>query len=143
MVGRSVISRFAILVFFMLAFCNEVMAQTKDVIVPPQFPGGRKELLKYMEENMVYPTEMRRLGKTGEVVVEFFVGRNGVISGVNVVKSLCKELDDEAIRLTRYMPLWEPGTKNGVPVLYKMTMPIHFKIKRKRDKFEVSGNSIM
>ena len=118
-------------------FAFNLMGQTEDVIVQPQFPGGRKELLKYMEEHMVYPAEMRRLNKSGEVVVEFFVERNGVISGVNVVKGICKELDDEAIRLTRYMPLWEPGTKNGVPVRYKMTMPINFKIKRKKDKYEV------
>ena len=128
--------RYRVLMAIML-LCTTMMAQTEDVIVQPEFPGGRKELLKYMEEHMVYPAEMRRLNKTGEVVVEFFVERNGVISGVNVVKGICKELDDEAIRLTRYMPLWEPGTKNGVPVRYKMTMPIHFKIKRKRDKYEV------
>jgi TonB family protein len=128
--------RYRVLMAIML-LCTTMMAQTEDVIVQPQFPGGRKELLKYMEEHMVYPAEMRRLNKTGEVVVEFFVERNGVISGVNVVKGICKELDDEAIRLTRYMPLWEPGTKNGVPVRYKMTMPINFKIKRKRDKYEV------
>ena len=128
--------RYRVLMAIML-LCTTMMAQTEDVIVQPEFPGGRKELLKYMEEHMVYPAEMRRLNKTGEVVVEFFVERNGVISGVNVVKGICKELDDEAIRLTRYMPLWEPGTKNGVPVRYKMTMPINFKIKRKRDKYEV------
>ena len=128
--------RYQVLMAFML-FCVNMMAHTEDVIVQPQFPGGRKELLKYMEEHMVYPAEMRRLNKSGEVVVEFFVERNGVISGVNVVKGICKELDDEAIRLTRYMPLWEPGTKNGVPVRYKMTMPINFKIKRKKDKYEV------
>lgn len=128
--------RYRVLMAIML-LCTTMMAQTEDVIVQPEFPGGRKELLKYMEEHMVYPAEMRRLNKSGEVVVEFFVERNGVISGVNVVKGICKELDDEAIRLTRYMPLWEPGTKNGVPVRYKMTMPINFKIKRKRDKYEV------
>ena len=128
--------RYRVLMAIML-LCTTMMAQTEDVIVQPEFPGGRKELLKYMEEHMVYPAEMRRLNKTGEVVVEFFVERIGVISGVNVVKGICKELDDEAIRLTRYMPLWEPGTKNGVPVRYKMTMPINFKIKRKRDKYEV------
>ena len=128
--------RYRVLMAIML-LCTTMMAQTEDVIVQPEFPGGRKELLKYMEEHMVYPAEMRRRNKTGEVVVEFFVERNGVISGVNVVKGICKELDDEAIRLTRYMPLWEPGTKNGVPVRYKMTMPINFKIKRKRDKYEV------
>ena len=110
---------------------GNLMAQTvKDKIEEPQYPGGRKELLKYMEEHMVHPADMRALGLEGEVVVEFFVERSGVISGVNVVKGLTKSFDDEAIRLTRGMPRWIPGKKNGVPVRYRMTMPINFKVKK-------------
>lgn len=122
--------------FFSLFLAYSSYAQTKkDKIEEPQFPGGRKELLKYMEENMVHPEEMRRLGIEGEVVVEFFVERNGVISGVNVVKKLTKEFDEEAIRLVRNMPYWVPGKKNSVPVRYKMTMPINFKIKVQAEKY--------
>ena len=121
--------RFVLLVCMLLA-CTALHAQTKkDKIEEPQFPGGRKELLKYMEENMVHPEGMRRMGIEGEVVVEFFVERSGVISGVNVVKKLTPEFDEEAIRLVRNMPYWIPGKKNDVPVRYRMTMPINFKIK--------------
>ena len=128
--------RWLMLLFSALLACTSLHAQTKkDKIEEPQFPGGRKELLKYMEENMVHPEEMRRLGIEGEVVVEFFVERNGVISGVNAVKKLTKEFDEEAIRLVRNMPYWIPGKKNGVPVRYKMTMPINFKIKVQGEKY--------
>ena len=127
-------SRLVVLMGVLIVLCCDLAAQTEqavqDKVIEPSFPGGRKELLKYMEKNMVYPVEMQRLGKSGEVVVEFYVERSGVISGVNVVKSLSKEFDDEAIRLTRYMPRWNPGTKNGKPMRFKMTMPINFKIKR-------------
>ena len=118
------------LCFLLLASSNLIAQTTKDKIEEPQFPGGRKELLKYMEEHMVHPADMRALDLEGEVVVEFFVERSGVISGVNVVKGLTKSFDDEAIRLTRGMPRWIPGKKNGVPVRYRMTMPINFKVKR-------------
>lgn len=123
--------RWLIFLCGMLLLCGNLDAQKKDKIEEPQFPGGRKELLKYMDQHLVYPSAMRDLSTEGEVVVEFFVERSGVISGVNVVKSLNKEFDDEAIRLTRNMPRWIPGRKNGVLVRYKMTMPINFKIKRK------------
>ena len=127
--------RIALLFSLLVMFFNNLSAQaTEDKIVQPEFPGGRKELLKYMEKNMVYPAEMRSLRMSGEVVVEFYVERSGVISGVSVVKSLSKEFDDEAIRLTRYMPRWVPGTKNGTPVRYKMTMPINFKLGRKNNQ---------
>lgn len=114
----------------LLLLCTDLAAQKRDKIEEPQYPGGRKELLKYMEQNMVHPADMRKLGVEGEVVVEFYVERSGVISGVSVVKSLAKEFDDEAIRLTRNMPRWIPGRKNGVLVRYKMTMPINFRLKR-------------
>lgn len=125
-------TRLMVLLVALLTLCCDLAAQNKkDKILDPTFPGGRKELAKYLEKNMVYPEEMLRLGKSGEVVVEFYVERSGVISGVNVVRSLSKEFDDEAIRLTRNMPVWNPGTKNGVPVRFKMTMPIVFKLKGK------------
>ena len=122
--------------FCMLLTSTSLHAQTKkDKIEEPQFPGGRKELLKYMDENMVHPEEMRRLGTEGEVIVKFFVEANGVISGVTVLKSLTTEFDEEAKRLVRNMPYWIPGKKNGTPVRYQMTMPINFKIKLEADKY--------
>lgn len=127
--------RWIVLLLNLVMVCSNVDAQKRDKIEEPQYPGGRKELLKYMEENMRYPDSMRDLDMEGEVVVEFYVERNGVISGVSVVKSVSKEFDDEAIRLTRNMPRWIPGRKNGALVRYKMTMPINFKIKKHSNKY--------
>ena len=45
-----------LLLGFLLAVTS-LKAQTQDKIEEPQFPGGRKELLKYMEEHMVYPAK--------------------------------------------------------------------------------------
>ena len=128
-------NRWLTILFGILFICLSANAQTKNgQIEEPQFPGGRKGLLKYLEENIVYPEEMRRLSKEGEVIVAFIVERDGVISGVSIVKSLTKEFDEEAIRLVRYMPYWIPGKKNGVPVRYRMTMPINFKFKVQNKK---------
>ncbi len=128
-------SRWILFLFGFMLSCSTISAQAKkDKIEEPQYPGGRKEMLKYMEEHMVHPADMRKMGIEGEVVVEFFVERSGVITGVNVVKSLTKEYDDEAIRLTRNMPHWVPGKKNGIPVRYHMTMPINFRIKKHSGK---------
>lgn len=127
--------KWIVLLLGLVMVCSNVDAQKRDKIEEPQYPGGRKELLKYMEEHMRYPDSMRDLDMEGEVVVEFYVERNGVISGVSVVKSVSKEFDDEAIRLTRNMPRWIPGRKNGALVRYKMTMPINFKIKKHSNKY--------
>lgn len=115
-----------------LTFCVVILlslsALAADKIVYPEFPGGTAELKKYLEENIVYPTTARKLEITGEVVVEFTVERNGTLTGINIVKGLSTELDQEALRVARNMPSWKPGTKNGIPVRVTMTMPINFKL---------------
>lgn len=115
-----------------LAVCLTAMfsisASAADKIVYPEYPGGVTELKKYLSESIVYPTAARKMEIEGEVVVEFTVERNGNLTGINIKKGLATELDQEALRVTRNMPAWKPGTKNGVPVRVTMTMPINFKI---------------
>ena len=113
---------------FTMFFCTGAWAE--DIIVMPEYPGGEKALQKYLEDNLVYPTAARKMEVTGEVVVEFTVERGGALSGVNVVKGLSTELDQEALRVVRSMGRWKPGTKNGVPVRVKMTLPINFKLRK-------------
>lgn len=105
-----------------------ISALAADKIVYPEYPGGVTELKKYLSESIVYPTAARKMEIEGEVVVEFTVERNGNLTGINIKKGLATELDQEALRVTRNMPAWKPGTKNGVPVRVTMTMPINFKI---------------
>ena len=116
------------IIVFSLFLC--VGAWAEDVIVMPEYPGGEKALQKYLAENLVYPTAARKMELTGEVVVEFTVERGGAISGVNVVKGLSTELDQEALRVVRAMGRWKPGTKNGVPVRVTMKLPINFKLRK-------------
>lgn len=111
-----------------LLFVGNISAQ-KDKIEMPEYPGGQKALLKYLEENIVYPTEARQLEITGEVIVEFYVERTGAITNVNVVKKLHPDLDNEAKRVTKNMPNWRPARKNGILMRCKMSMPINFKLK--------------
>ena len=105
-------------------------ALAEDEIVMPEYPGGTVALKKYLEENVVYPTAARKMELAGEVVVEFTVERGGAISGVNIIKGLSTELDQEALRVVRGMGRWKPGTKNGVPVRVTMTLPINFKLRK-------------
>ncbi len=125
---RMFFMRRLLIVLFSLFFCVGTWAE--DVIVMPEYPGGEKALQKFLEENLVYPTAARKMELSGEVVVEFTVERGGAISGVNVIKGLSTELDQEALRVVRSMSRWKPGTKNGVPVRVKMTLPINFKLRK-------------
>ena len=108
---------------------SESFAQkTKDKIVMPEFPGGESALHKYILAELKDFCDERSYKESGEVHVAFFVGIDGSISGVRVVRSVSEELDAAAVRVISKMPRWKPATKNGYPVRADMTIPINFKV---------------
>ncbi|MBE6302922.1 MAG: energy transducer TonB [Bacteroidales bacterium] len=131
---------FAFLSLFMLqGVTTDVYAQKKkkkeDVIVMAQFKGGQEALIDYLLQHTRYPAEAMKEEITGEVVVEFVVERNGMITNAKIVKSVAPSLDQEALRVVRNMPNWEPGTKNGLRMRSQLTIPINFKVIREHGKY--------
>ncbi len=94
----------------------------------PAFPGGNAALMEYMSGNLHYPLNAIREKIQGKVVVSFFVGTNGEIEEIKVIKSPHKYLSKEAIRIVKKMPKWEPGLKNGKPVRVQYALPVTFKL---------------
>ena len=94
----------------------------------PQFPGGQKELLAYIANNLRYPPIAAENGVQGKVFVRFVVSALGVVEEVEVIRSLDPHCDKEAMRVVAALPKWIPGRQNGrnVPVYY--TLPINFKL---------------
>ncbi|MEJ8758573.1 energy transducer TonB [Pontibacter sp. H259] len=95
----------------------------------PAFPGGEAELNKWVAKNTRYPTQAQRAGIEGLVVVSFVVGKDGSISEVKVLKSLGSGTDEEAMRVVKAMPKWNPGKQNGRSVPVRYTYPFRFQIK--------------
>ena len=94
----------------------------------PSFPGGQEGLFAYLSKNIRYPAVAEENGIQGRVIVAFFVGKDGSINNVRVVKGVDKSLDNEAIRVVKSMPRWLPGRANGEPVAVKYTVPVTFKL---------------
>lgn len=91
----------------------------------PQFPGGgNREMQLFIIKNFVYSREATNMGIEGKVYVSFEVGSDGKIEKVQVLKGLGYGLDEEAVRVVKKMPSWEPGRMNGRNVKVKMTIPI-------------------
>jgi periplasmic protein TonB len=95
----------------------------------PVFPGGDEALLKYFAENTKYPPECKEIGVEGKVLVEFVIDENGNITDVKVVRSVDKLLDNEALRVIKGMPQWEPGRQGGQKVKVRFGLPIVFKLR--------------
>ncbi len=96
--------------------------------VMPTFPGGDKELMKYLSDNLKYPVVDAEQGTQGRVVLRFVVGADGNISDVQVQRSLSPTCDKEAIRVVKSMPKWIPGRQNGKAVPVYFSLPVRFKL---------------
>lgn len=94
----------------------------------PQPPGGYHEFMKWLTRNLKYPTVVQQRKQQGKVVAEFIVNKDGSVTDVGVVKSLCAECDEEALRVLRMMPRWTPGIQNNKPCRTKVCIPIVFKM---------------
>lgn len=94
----------------------------------PAFPGGNQALMKYIADNLKYPTVAMENGVQGRVICQFVVNEEGKVENVRVVRSLDPNCDKEAIRVISSLPRWIPGKQNGRAVSVYYTVPIVFKL---------------
>jgi TonB family protein len=98
----------------------------------PEFPGGTINMMKYIQKNIQYPQSAKDAGLTGKCFLKFVIDTIGAIRDIQILKGVpgCIECDEEAIRLLKSMPKWNPGKQDGkrVPVYY--TYPINFQSKQ-------------
>jgi TonB family protein len=95
----------------------------------PMFPGGEELLAKYIAKNTNYPEAARSKGLQGKVVVKFRITSRGNVNGYEITKSVCPELDDEALRVVRTITRFEPTIIDGKPVSAWYYLPITFTLK--------------
>lgn len=94
----------------------------------PEFPGGMKEMLKFLQENVKYPENAMKNNVQGRVIVQFVIEKDGTPTEFKVLRSVDPDLDAEALRVMKAMPKWKPGMQKGQVVRVKFTVPVSFKI---------------
>ena len=102
-----------------------------DVEVMPQFPGGNEAMMKFIQENTVYPENAKKKGIGGKTFVSFTIEKDGSITDVKVLRGCDKECDAEAVRVVKSMPKWTPGKVKGKTVRVNFVMPFVFKAPQK------------
>jgi len=96
----------------------------------PIFPGGDEALIKYLQENVVYPEKAKDNKIQGRVFVQFVVTSKGTIGTVKISRSADPELDAEAVRVIQSLPNFTPGrTMDGVAVPVWYMVPITFQLR--------------
>ena len=104
--------------------------------VPPQFPGGVVEWMKFLSANMKYPAEAKEKKQEGRVIVQFIVEKDGSITNAKVVRGVSPLLDQEALRVVGIMPKWNPATQRGQAVRVQYTLPVMFSLNGKIDEMQ-------
>lgn len=92
----------------------------------PQFPGGEAKLYEYLAKNIEYPQIANESGIQGRVYITFVVEKDGSITDVRVLRGIGGGCDEEAIRVVKSMPKWEPGRQRNKPVRVQYNLPIKF-----------------
>jgi TonB family protein len=102
----------------------------------PAFPGGMEAFMEYLTKNITYPATAKEEGLEGTVFISFVVEKDGSITNVTLLRGFYKACDEEALRVVRNMPAWEPGKELGQTVRTRFNIPIRFTLNTTNDENE-------
>ena len=98
---------------------------------PPQFNGGMAKFYTFIGENIKYPEEAVKNKVQGNVLMSFYVEKDGTLSNIKVDRKVGYGTDEEAIRVLSLSEKWSPGLINGKAVRVKYNIPVKFTLNTK------------
>jgi hypothetical protein len=100
-------------------------AVIKYVDEDAEYPGGFVKMMKFIQENIVYPDGILLSSPDiGRIRVKFIVEKNGTLSQIEVLNEnseLRKIYHDVFVK----MPPWKPAKLNGIIVRQQFFLPIN------------------
>lgn len=94
----------------------------------PQYPGGLKALMAFLDANILYPPACQKAGLEGVMEVAFYVDEHGRVLDPQVSKSLNAAFDRAALEAVRKMPAWKPGKRGGRATIVRVRIPVRFQL---------------
>ena len=126
----------------------QVSAQYADSIFTeadqmPYFPGcsafkvGTDDKRKCSDQSakalvfnhIIYPKKAKEAGIEGAVFVRFVVNELGQVTNPQILKDIGGGCGEEALRMLKTMPKWEPAIHRGQKVKVALELSIHFYLK--------------
>lgn len=109
-----------------------------SVDTPPSFPGGIKEFYSFIGRTIKYPAEAVKNKVQGKVFLSYVVEKDGTLNDVQLAgKLLGSGTDEEAVRVLKLSPRWNPGLVDGKPVRVKYHIPISFSLSKEDAAVEI------
>lgn len=84
------------------------------------------KIIDYVNKNKKYPTVAKKNNITGRVIVQFLHDKTGNVTNIEIIQSVNRNLDSEAIRLIKSIPKLKQISKNQHPTYYKI--PVIFEL---------------
>ncbi len=102
----------------------------KTVQIQAKFPGGNDAWTKYLQRNLRADVAVENGAPTGRytVVVSFLVDKEGNISEVKAENDPGYGTADEATRVIKRGPKWQPAEQNGRKVIYRQRQSVTFEV---------------
>jgi len=94
----------------------------------PEFPGGDKEMFKFLYSKVRYPAICAENGVQGMVSLSFVINESGEVTNVKVLGGPDANLEREAVRVVEQMPKWKPGKQRGKAVKVTYNLPMRFRL---------------
>lgn len=108
--------------------------ETEEVVLFPEQQatpvGGFQAYYAAIGKNLKYPKAAERMGIEGKVFVQFVVDKDGSVTDVQVLKGIGGGCDEEAVRIIKEGPKWNPGKQRGRAVKVRMVIPVVFQLQR-------------
>jgi periplasmic protein TonB len=96
--------------------------------VEPSFPGGLQAMQAFIVEHFVYPQIENEMAIPTTTYIGFIVDITGEITCLEIRNKNTGDynslVDLELLRVMELMPLWIPGTNQGIPVPVKYLLPV-------------------
>jgi antitoxin component YwqK of YwqJK toxin-antitoxin module len=108
---------------------TEVLPGTCIYEKPAVFPGGIRAWSLYISKNVRYPSKAVDNNIEAIVRVQFIIDKEGKVSEVEALGNVDKLLAEEAVKLIRKSPKWEPAIQLNKPVIYRHIQAITFQLK--------------
>ena len=93
------------------------------------YPGDMETFWTFLMKNLHYPEDAEADSVQGRVIVRFVVEKDGSLTNYEILHSPDDRLTDEALRVLRMMPRWQPAKNNGRPVRSRYVVPVAFRLK--------------
>jgi len=94
----------------------------------PTYPGGISEFYKYLSKEFKYPKEAVNSGINAKLYISFVLDKNGVLSDITFKNRFGYGIEEEAYRIFKNSPTWNPGKQHGIPVRVIYNIPINLKV---------------